>query len=91
MCYVARFDGDSTLDAATCMTLDDALAFVNAHKDYAVSTDNKLAGIFSGTVGVGMREMKIAAEKHMADVMDQKELLPLYIRKAQPERGEGDL
>ncbi|MDE5563280.1 MAG: tRNA (adenosine(37)-N6)-threonylcarbamoyltransferase complex dimerization subunit type 1 TsaB [Clostridiales bacterium] len=91
VCYVARFDGDNTLDPATCMTLDDALKFVNAHKDYAVSTDNKLAGIFTGTVGIGMREMKIAAEKHMAEVLDQKELLPLYIRKAQPERGEGDL
>ncbi|MDE6028885.1 MAG: tRNA (adenosine(37)-N6)-threonylcarbamoyltransferase complex dimerization subunit type 1 TsaB [Clostridiales bacterium] len=91
VCYVARFDGDKTVDSATCMTLDDALKLVNAHKDYAVSTDNKLAGIFTGVVGVGMREMKLAAEKHMADAIDQKELLPLYIRKAQPERGEGDL
>lgn len=91
VCYVARFDGDSELDTATCMTLDDAIAFVKSYKDYAVSTDNKLSGIFAGTVGVTQREMKIAAEKHMSALTEQKDLLPLYIRKAQPERGEGDL
>ncbi|MCH5155691.1 MAG: tRNA (adenosine(37)-N6)-threonylcarbamoyltransferase complex dimerization subunit type 1 TsaB [Clostridiales bacterium] len=91
VCYVARFDGDVTLDPASCMTLDDALMFVKSHKDFAVSTDNKLAGIFSGTVGVTAREMRIGAEKHMSEELSYKELLPLYIRKAQPERGEGDL
>lgn len=91
VCYVARFDGETTLDPATCMTIDDAKAFVAAHKDFSVSTDNKLAGIFSGSVGVSERELRIAAEKHIGTALEQKELLPLYIRKAQPERGEGDL
>lgn len=91
VCYVARFDGDKTIDPAVCMTIESAKQFIAANKDYAVSTDNKLAGIFAGAVGVSMREMKIAAESHIASAQPQKELLPLYIRKAQPERGEGDL
>ena len=91
VCYVARFNGDITLDPAVCMKLDDALAYVKAHGDFAVSTDNKLSAIFDGTAGVAAREMKIAAEKHMSDTMSYKQLLPLYIRKAQPERGSGDL
>ena len=91
VCYIARFDGDVTLDPAMCMTLDDALVFVKKHNDFAVSTDNKLAGLFSGTVGVSARELAIAAEKFMGEELSYKELLPLYIRKAQPERGEGDL
>ena len=91
VCYIARFDGDATLDPATVMTLDDALAYVKSHNDFAVSTDNKLAGVFAGTAGVTAREMRIAAEKHLGDSLSYKELLPLYIRKAQPERGEGDL
>ncbi|MCH5165837.1 MAG: tRNA (adenosine(37)-N6)-threonylcarbamoyltransferase complex dimerization subunit type 1 TsaB [Clostridiales bacterium] len=92
VCYVARFDGDTELDAATCMTLDDARNFLEKHKDCAVSTDCKLKGKFEGGVsGVGERELKIAAEKHIKNVISYKELLPLYIRKAQPERGAGDL
>ena len=91
VCYIARFDGDATLDPAMCMTLDDALVFVKKHSDFSVSTDNKLAGIFSGTVGVTARELAIAAEKFMGEELSHKELQPLYIRKAQPERGEGDL
>ncbi|MCH5153809.1 MAG: tRNA (adenosine(37)-N6)-threonylcarbamoyltransferase complex dimerization subunit type 1 TsaB [Clostridiales bacterium] len=91
VCYIARFDGDATLDPAMCMTLDDALVFVKKHSDFSVSTDNKLAGIFSGTVGVTARELAIAAEKFMGKELSYKELQPLYIRKAQPERGEGDL
>ena len=90
VCYVARFDGEKTLDEACCMTQSDALTFVEKHKVFAVSTDSKLAGVFNGTAGVSAREMAIAAEKHMGD-KSQKELLPLYIRKAQPERSEGDL
>lgn len=91
VCYVARFDGDVELDAARCMTLDDAKAFIAAHPDFAVSTDVKLADVIPGTSGVGEAEMRIAAEKHIGNTTEQKELLPLYIRKAQPERGEGDL
>ena len=91
VCYIARFDGDEEIDPAVCMTLEDAQNFVKSHQDYAVSTDGKLAGLFAGTVGVGEREMRIAAEKHIEHSVDQKDLLPLYIRKAQPERQEGDL
>lgn len=91
VCYVARYDGDTELDPAVCMTTDDARAFIAAHGDYAVSTDSKLAGVFGGTSGVGERELKIAAEKHIGNAISQKELIPLYIRKAQPERGAGDL
>lgn len=91
VCYVARFDGETTLDPATCMTIESAKDFIAAHRDFAVSTDSKLSGIFGGTVGISSREMKIAAEKNIGSLISQKELLPLYIRKAQPERGEGDL
>ena len=91
VCYCARFDGDNTLDSAVCMTLDDALKYIKAHSDFAVSTDSKLSGIIDGTAGVSEREMRIAAEKHITYTIPYKELLPLYIRKAQPERGEGDL
>lgn len=91
VCYVARYDGDIETDCAVCMTLEDARTYIAAHGDYAVSTDGKLAGVIDGTSGVGERELKIAAEKHIADVISQKDLSPLYIRKAQPERGAGDL
>lgn len=91
VCYVARFDGEQTIDAATCMTIEGAKQYIALHGEYAVSTDSKLSGIFAGSVGIGMRELRIAAEKHMSNAISQKDLLPLYIRKAQPERGEGDL
>lgn len=91
VCYIARFDGETEIDSAVCMTLEDAQSFVKSHPDYAVSTDRKLAGLFSGAVGIGEREMRIAAEKHISNAVDQKDLIPLYIRKAQPERKEGDL
>ncbi len=92
VCYIARYDGEDRLDECKCVTLDDALAFIKAHPDHAVSTDIKLKDIIVGAVsGVGERELRMAAERHMNDVCDQKDLLPLYIRKAQPERGVGDL
>lgn len=91
VCYVARFGGETTVDPAVCMTIESAKEYIAAHKDFSVSTDNKLSGIFGGTVGITSREMRLAAEKHMGNAIQQKELLPLYIRKAQPERGEGDL
>ncbi len=89
--YYARYDGDEELDAPKCATVDDAKKFIAAHPDFAVSTDIKLGKILGGKSGVGKREMLIAAEKHLSGAKDQKEILPLYIRKAQPERGEGDL
>ncbi|MDE6401875.1 MAG: tRNA (adenosine(37)-N6)-threonylcarbamoyltransferase complex dimerization subunit type 1 TsaB [Clostridiales bacterium] len=91
VCYVARYDGDRELNSAVCMTVDDARAFVAEHGDFAVSTDVKLAMAFGGTAGIGERELKIAAEKHISNAVSYKELSPLYIRKAQPERGAGDL
>lgn len=91
VCYVARYDGDEELDAAKCVTADDLRAFIAENPDFSVSSDKKLSALFGGTVGIGEREMKLAAQKHMGNAISQKELLPLYIRKAQPERGEGDL
>lgn len=92
VCYVAMYDGEDEKQAAACMTLVDVKALVADNCDYAVSTDNKLGGVFeNSTSGVGERELIIAAEKHIGNAISQKELLPLYIRKAQPERGAGDL
>lgn len=91
VCYIALFDGDKTVEETRCVTADEAHKIVAEHGDYAVSTDMKLSGAFLGVAGVGEREMKIAIEKHSGSAVDQKDLLPLYVRKAQPERGEGDL
>lgn len=91
VCYIAAFDGQETVLDSMCMTLDDARAFVSEHPDFSLSCDGKLAGIFNGCVGVGEREMKIAANKHIDLAVCERELTPLYIRKAQPERQKGDL
>lgn len=92
VCYVAMYDGEDEKQAAACMTLDDAKSLTASHGDYAVSTDNKLSGVFEkSTSGAGERELIIAAEKHIGSAISQKEISPLYIRKAQPERGAGDL
>lgn len=91
VCYIAVYDGDTEIEAARCVTVDEAKKIVASYSDYAVSTDIKLRSVFPGTAGVGERELLTAIEKHAANLIDQKELLPLYIRKAQPERGEGDL
>ena len=56
-----------------------------------MSTDNKLAAVFGGTAGVGERELRLVAERGLEQSVRQTRLLPLYVRKAQPERGEGDL
>ncbi len=91
VCYVASYDGDTELDPPTCMTADDAKAYVAAHDGFAVSVDKKLADAFGGTVGVGERELYTAVKKHGGEIVPAKDLLPLYVRKAQPERGAGDL
>ncbi|MDE7463800.1 MAG: tRNA (adenosine(37)-N6)-threonylcarbamoyltransferase complex dimerization subunit type 1 TsaB [Clostridiales bacterium] len=91
VCYIARYDGEREVEEARCVTLDDAKKIVAEHPDHAVSTDVKLAPIFAGASGVGERELKIAAERHIKNKIEQVELLPLYIRKPQPERGAGDL
>lgn len=92
VCYVARYDGDTEEDAAFLLTRDDALKYVAEHGDYAVTTDNKLAAFFENAVSaVGEAELKTAAQKHIANIIPQKDLLPLYVRKAQPERESGDL
>lgn len=91
VCYVARYDGDTETDGAVCMTLDDTRKFIAEHPDHAVSTDLKLASVFGGTPGAGERELKLAAEKFIDSAVSERELVPLYIRKAQPERGVGDL
>lgn len=91
VCYIAAFDGEETVVPTKCVTLDDARALIAEHPDFAVTTDLKLAGVFDGTSGAGERELRLAVEKHISGLIDQKELLPLYVRKPQPERGEGDL
>lgn len=91
VCYIARYDGDKELDPPKCVALDDAKKYVADHSDFAVATDGKLCAVFSGVSGVGETEMLVALDKHIAEASEQKELAPLYIRKAQPERGKGDL
>lgn len=91
VCYIARYDGEIEVDGAKCVTLEDAKKTVAENPDYAVSTDNKLSTVFEGRSGVGERELKLAAEKHIGSTISQTQLLPLYIRKPQPERGVGDL
>ena len=91
VCYIAVFDGDNVVSETRCVTTEDAQKVIAEHADFAVSTDLKLSGVFAGTAGIGEKELKIAIEKHSKDIIDQKEMLPLYVRKAQPERGEGDL
>ncbi len=91
VCYIARYDGDTETEKTSCVTLEEAKKIVEQNPGYAVSTDTKLKDVFDGTCGVGERELAIAAEKHMSEVIEQSEMLPLYVRKAQPERGPGDL
>lgn len=90
VCYVAMFDGDKELEKTTCMTTDDVNKLIAAHPDFAVSTDLKLKDAFLGTAGVGEAEMKKAIAAH-SDHISYRELEPLYVRKAQPERSAGDL
>lgn len=91
VCYIAGYDGDAEILPDKCVTLDDARRIIAEHANFGVSTDNKLAGVIDGTAGVGERELRIAAEKNSDRSAWQKRLLPLYVRKAQPERGAGDL
>lgn len=91
VCYIARYDGDTELEAAKCVTLDDARAIIAAHGDFAVSADVKLGKLLGVRSGIGEREMRLAAERAVASPISYKELLPLYVRKPQPERGVGDL
>lgn len=91
VCYIAMFDGDTVVMETTCVTRDEAKRIIEEHPDYAVSTDVKLGSVFGGTCGVHQSELMTAMEKHVGNRIDQKDLLPLYVRKAQPERAEGDL
>lgn len=91
VCYIAGFDGDTEIIENKCVTLDDAKRIIAEHADFGVSTDNKLAAVFGGTAGVGERELRLVAERGLEQSVRQTRLLPLYVRKAQPERGEGDL
>ncbi len=91
VCYIARYDGEREIDGARCVTLENAKNVVAQNPDFSVSTDLKLAQVFGGTGGVGEREMRIAADAHIANAIPHTQLLPLYIRKPQPERGAGDL
>lgn len=96
VCYIAAFDGDKEIVPTKCVTADAARAAVAelTAEGYSLSTDLKLSALadrFGGKSGIGEREMRIAAEKFARLAADQIELVPLYVRKAQPERGEGDL
>ena len=86
------YDGQKEIEPPHCVTLEQAKEIVAAHPEYKVSTDKKLASVFSGaTAGVGERELTVAVEKHINHTIKESELLPLYVRKPQPERGAGDL
>ncbi len=92
VCYVACFDGDEQTLETKCVTLADAEALVKAHADHAVVTDGKLFGKFDGASSViGEAQMKTAAEAAISTASSQSDIVPLYVRKAQPERGVGDL
>ena len=91
VCYLARYDGENEIMPAACVSIDDAKKLIVENPDYAVSTDVKLSDVFLGNAGVGENEMARAAEKYITAVAAQSELVPLYVRKAQPERSAGDL
>ncbi len=91
VCYIAVYDGDTEVVGATCVTAAHAHEIIAERPDYAVSADSKCCGVFGGTSGVGEREMIKAAERFITEETDEKHLLPLYIRKPQPERGADDL
>lgn len=92
VCYIAMYDGEKEVESPHCVTREQAELFVASHKDYGVSTDKKLSTLFSnGKCGVGERELLVAIEKFENAIIPENELLPLYVRKPQPERGEGDL
>lgn len=91
VCYIACFDGDREVLPTQCVTVADAKRIIDEHKDFALTTDVKLSAVLGGKSGVGERELRTAAEKHISDLVEQTALVPLYVRKAQPERGEGDL
>lgn len=91
VCYIAAYDGDKEALAPCCVTLADAQTYIAEHGDYAVSTDRKLVGRIDGVAGAGEKELIRAAQTFAKIELDQKDLQPLYIRKPQPERGEGDL
>lgn len=92
VCYIAVYDGQKETEAPKCVTLENAKEIVASHPEYAVSTDKKLASVFpGGTAGAGERELKTAVKNHIGQVIKESELLPLYVRKPQPERGAGDL
>ncbi|MCM1368418.1 MAG: tRNA (adenosine(37)-N6)-threonylcarbamoyltransferase complex dimerization subunit type 1 TsaB [Roseburia sp.] len=91
VCYVARYDGDIEVEPPTCVTLADAKLLAEKYPDHTVVTDCKSASAFNGVCGVGEAEMLVALKKHISVATDQKDIVPLYIRKAQPERGAGDL
>ncbi len=91
VCYIAVFDGDREIEPTQCVTLDGAREMISRYDGYSVSTDFKLKDVLCGKAGVGERELAIAVEKHIDRAIDGKDLLPLYVRKAQPERKEGDL
>lgn len=91
VCYIAMFDGDAEVLQTKCVTLDDAKKIVADHPEYAVSTDVKLKDVFLGLSGVGERELELAIKNNSEKLMEYEKLSPLYVRKAQPERGEGDL
>lgn len=91
VCYIAEFDKDAEILPCKCVTTDDAKAYIATRPQCKVSVDKKLKDAFVGTAGTGKTELMRAFDAHAHKTISYSELLPLYVRKAQPERGEGDL
>ncbi|MBD5132211.1 MAG: tRNA (adenosine(37)-N6)-threonylcarbamoyltransferase complex dimerization subunit type 1 TsaB [Clostridiales bacterium] len=92
VCYIALYENGVEVEPARCVTIDEASSIIKKRRDYALSTDVRLGCVFPNpSVGISAREMRKAMETHIDLAKPERELTPLYIRKAQPERGAGDL
>lgn len=89
--YLAEYSKGVTevLRAPECVSEETAKAFLKNNADNALSCDGASAKKFGGKAYSGKTELFEAISR--ARFIAESELLPLYIRKPQPERGVGDL
>lgn len=89
--YLAEYEGGVTkvLREPECVCEETAKDFLKSKASNALSCDSAAAKKFGGKVYSGETELFEAISR--ARFINESELLPLYIRKPQPERGAGDL
>lgn len=89
--YLAEYAANvkEVLRAPECVSESDAEAFIKSRRANALSGDRAACAKFGGKAYEGKTELLEAIAR--AKLIDEEQLLPLYIRKPQPERGEGDL